>query len=44
MLTSIPAWRETHYAEKNNKYFDFKYLKLYKHVDISIFFSISRDL
>jgi len=26
-ITSLPRWRETHYAEKNNGYFNFKYLK-----------------
>jgi hypothetical protein len=34
ILTSIPTWRETHRAEKNNKYFDFKQLKLYTQIDI----------
>jgi hypothetical protein len=29
---------ETHRAEKNNKYFDFKNVKLYIYIDISIFF------
>jgi hypothetical protein len=23
-ITSLPAWRETHRAEKNDGYFDFK--------------------
>jgi hypothetical protein len=32
---SIPAWRETHCAEKDNRYFDFKHLKLYTNIDIS---------
>ena len=31
-LMSIPAWRETLYAEKNYRYFDFKHFKLYIHI------------
>jgi hypothetical protein len=43
-VTSLPRWRETHRAEKNDRYFDFKHLKLYAHIDISNFFGISRVL
>jgi hypothetical protein len=32
---SIPVWRETHRAEKNNKYFDFKHREIYAHIDFS---------
>lgn len=34
-VTSLPAWRETHRAEKNDRYFNFKYLRLCVHIDIS---------
>jgi hypothetical protein len=34
VVTSLPGWRETHRAEENNRYFDFKQLKLCVHVDI----------
>jgi choline transport protein len=34
-ITSIPACRKTLRAEKDNRYFDFKYLKLCVHIDIS---------
>jgi hypothetical protein len=37
-ITSLPKWRETHRAEKNDEYFDFKHLKLCAHIDISNFF------
>jgi hypothetical protein len=38
-LKSLPKWRETHRAEKNDKYFDFKHLTLCVHVDISYIFT-----
>jgi hypothetical protein len=38
LLTSLPRWRETHCAEKNNRYFDFKYLKLCAHINTSNLF------
>jgi hypothetical protein len=34
-LTSIPAWRKTLRAGKNDRYFDFKYLKICTHLNIS---------
>jgi hypothetical protein len=34
-LTSIPACRKTLRAEKNNRYFDFKHLKICAHLNIS---------
>jgi hypothetical protein len=34
-LTSIPVCQKTYRAEKNNKYFDFKHLKLYTQIDVS---------
>ena len=37
-ITSLPKWRETHCAEKNDGYFDFKHLKLCAHIDISHMF------
>jgi hypothetical protein len=33
-LMSVPAWRKTHRAEKIDKYFDFKYLKIWAHINI----------
>jgi hypothetical protein len=33
-VTSLPGWRETCHAEKNNTYFDFRQLKLCVHIDI----------
>jgi hypothetical protein len=33
-VTSLTAWRETRRAEKNNRYFDFKRLKLCVHINI----------
>jgi hypothetical protein len=40
-LTSIPMWRETHCAEKNDRYFDFKHFKLCTYIDTSNFLGVS---
>ena len=40
-LTSIPTCRKTLCAKKNNRYFDFKHLKIYAHFNISYKFFIS---
>ena len=34
-IMSIPACRKTLRAEKNDRYFDFKHLKICAHLDIS---------
>ena len=38
---SIPKWRETHRAEKNDGCFHFEHLKLCAHIDISYIFVLS---
>jgi hypothetical protein len=38
ILTSILAWRKTLRAGKNNRYFDFKHLKICAHLNISYIF------
>ena len=39
-LTSLPRWRETGCAEKNDRYFDFEQFKLNTHIGISYNFCI----
>jgi hypothetical protein len=35
---SVPEWWDTHRAETNERYFDFKYVELCTHVDILFLF------
>jgi hypothetical protein len=44
ILTSIPACRKNRCAEKNDRYFDFKHLKIVYTLISLIFFFISRVL